>query len=451
MLSGKVIIHICFLLMKRTGSAQAEGYNSRLSTILPRMPLAVDKMVDFLAKEDAFWCNLVNTPALWSERKIQTAIAKAQHLKARSTVANLLGNKDVRGHATRSDDTCDLPKDKDDVIILVDQPTCLPKVSAASATDTSGLHDVFILIKKRELMKHTANNGVIVDKLRRVERREVCGGCQKERLVNKQCSLRVCKKCCIASYQRCGITDHDRAKNTASKPYLETLANANEIYSENPTEPSGNINRAKTVIASAIDKKHSVYILYSAEEILDKRDKPKRGQKWDTPALVDTFRLIDLQGFEEGARGRGTKVRAHCHLRNEVRHFFLHKIKRVEDYDWMGTWKSPQSQSRFVCYFLYFFHILYLLYLLFLFLFVILMLKCYAGTTTTVPVPLPTSVEEFLRQVKLECHWNIFKENGFDMLDTLQDLDTTILTSMRVPPRHHGKLLRRIKEFVHLT
>jgi hypothetical protein len=123
-----------------TGSAQAEGYNSRLSAILPRMPLAVDKMVDFLAKEDAFWCNLVNTPALWSERKIQTAIAKAQHLKARSTAANFLGNKDVRGRVAQPDDAFDLPQDKDDVIILVDQPTLLPKVSAGSSTDMSGLH-----------------------------------------------------------------------------------------------------------------------------------------------------------------------------------------------------------------------------------------------------------------------------------------------------------------------
>ena len=201
-------------------------------------------------------------------------------------------------------------------------------------------------------MKHTANNDVTADKFRGVERREICGGCRKERLVNKQCGLRVCKKCCIASYQRCGVTDHDRAKNTASKPYLETLANADEICSKNSTQLSGDLEKVKTVITSAIDKKHSIYILYSAEETLDKKDKPKRGQKREAPALVDTFRRIDPQGFEEGARGRGMKVRAFCHLRNEVRHFFLHKIKRVEDYDWMGTWKSPQSQGRFVYFFI---------------------------------------------------------------------------------------------------
>jgi hypothetical protein len=290
-------------------------------------------------------------------------------------------------------------------------------------------------------MKHTANNSAIADKLRGAERREVCGGCQKERLVNKQCGLRVCKKCCVASYQRCGITDHDRAKNTASKPYLETLANTDEIGSEDSTDLSSNIDRAKTLIASAIDTKHSVYILYSAEET---RDKPKRGQKRDTPALVDTFRLIDPQGFEDGVRGRGIKVRAHCHLRNEVRHFFLHKIKRIEDYDWTGTWKSPQSQGRFAFLFFIYFYLSFIFFLLFS------CLIYYLGTTpvSAPALPLPASVEEFLHQIKLECHWNIFKESGFDMLDTLQDLDTVILTRMNVPLGHHGKLLRRIKDIM---
>jgi hypothetical protein len=96
----------------------------------------------------------------------------------------------------------------------------------------------------------------------------------------------------------------------------------------------------KTVIESAISKKSSVYITYSGEETPDKKDKLEHRQKQETATPIDTFRQIDPQGFEEGVRGRGTKVHAHCHFRNEVQHFFLHKIKRVEDYNWTGTWKS---------------------------------------------------------------------------------------------------------------
>jgi hypothetical protein len=44
------------------GSAACEGYNSRLDSIMPHKPFALDKMVDFLAGEDEYWCRVVNDP-----------------------------------------------------------------------------------------------------------------------------------------------------------------------------------------------------------------------------------------------------------------------------------------------------------------------------------------------------------------------------------------------------
>jgi hypothetical protein len=59
-------------------------------------------------------------------------------------------------------------------------------------------------------------------------------------------------------------------------------------------------------------------------------------------------------------------------------------------------------------------------------------------------------MEEFLKQLKLECHLDIFIENGFDSLDTLEDLDVNALDDMKISLAHKGKLLRRVKELYHV-
>jgi hypothetical protein len=61
------IFNILFFVKK---SAASEGFNSRLDSIMPCKPLALDKMVDFLAGEDEYWCRIVNDPRLWGDKKL---------------------------------------------------------------------------------------------------------------------------------------------------------------------------------------------------------------------------------------------------------------------------------------------------------------------------------------------------------------------------------------------
>ncbi len=65
---------------------------------------------------------------------------------------------------------------------------------------------------------------------------------------------------------------------------------------------------------------------------------------------------------------------------------------------------------------------------------------------TTKPVQVPGSVEAFLKEMGLARYWAKFEETGFDMLDTLEDLNESVLNAMNVSPGHQGKLLRRAKQ-----
>jgi len=51
---------------------------------------------------------------------------------------------------------------------------------------------------------------------------------------------------------------------------------------------------------------------------------------------------------------------------------------------------------------------------------------------------LPISMEEFLKQLKLECYWDTFRENCFDELDSLEDLSEGALDKMGVALGHKG-------------
>jgi hypothetical protein len=59
---------------------------------------------------------------------------------------------------------------------------------------------------------------------------------------------------------------------------------------------------------------------------------------------------------------------------------------------------------------------------------------------------LPSTVEEFLEQLKLQRYWNVFKDNGFEEFDMLKYMDTNVLNKMEVLLAHQGKLLERLRE-----
>jgi hypothetical protein len=55
-------------------------------------------------------------------------------------------------------------------------------------------------------------------------------------------------------------------------------------------------------------------------------------------------------------------------------------------------------------------------------------------------------VEEILKEIGLERYLEVFRQNGFDELDTLKDLNESDMATMSIPRGHQGKLLRRAKE-----
>jgi len=61
---------------------------------------------------------------------------------------------------------------------------------------------------------------------------------------------------------------------------------------------------------------------------------------------------------------------------------------------------------------------------------------------------LPLTVEEFLKQLKLQRYWDVFKDNGFEELDMLKYLDANTLKEMWILLGHQGKLLERMQEIV---
>lgn len=66
-----------------TGSGDCEAYNARLDKIMPDKPLALDKMVDFLAEEDKYWCRTMDDSRLKQARKDQKAKSQAAHTAKR--------------------------------------------------------------------------------------------------------------------------------------------------------------------------------------------------------------------------------------------------------------------------------------------------------------------------------------------------------------------------------
>jgi hypothetical protein len=166
---------------------------------------------------------------------------------------------------------------------------------------------------------------------------------------NKQCRFGLCRKCCIVSYEKCGVSDHDPKAHRA-KPYLETLAHSTASNTEiNTSEGSSSATAAadfehvKAMLEAAISERRSVFISYVTEKkpTAEEGGKRRRKKKGELPVLVNTYRKITPKKFEDGKCEPGLKVMADCDLRDgDNRGFFLHKIIKIEDYDWKGTWKS---------------------------------------------------------------------------------------------------------------
>lgn len=244
---------------------------------MPRKPLALDHMVEFLVQEDEYWCRLANDPKSWSAKKRETEQAKARHLKKRRRLSFF---RDRTKDHDRDSEPCNV-WDLD--------------VEDGEDSDEGILDHVVVGVTPNLNLEERG-------------RRQACKQCGKLKIVNKSCSLRVCKTCCSDSPQECKLTDHKRSKNLgARKPYLQTLSDDSL-----PVLP-GVLDK----ITRAIQEKSSVYISYEG------------GTHSLRPRKIQPLQLV------RGKTG-DQKVTSHCYFANGNRDFYLHKIQRIEDSDWVG-------------------------------------------------------------------------------------------------------------------
>jgi hypothetical protein len=207
------------------GSCAAEGYNSRLDTIMPSKPLALDKMVDFLAGEDEYWRRVVNDPRLWRERTKNNAAAKEKHLRKRCRLAFYRNHSEDVNHQSKDLSSWNVLGESDDDV-GEDMNALLPDDSP---------------VRQPESEDH-------------IHKKDGCKKCGQAKTMNKACSLRMCKACCIDSTEECKLTDHKCSKKHAPAPYLQSsLTNSSSSVPEPTSEVVEKINLA-------IKNKSPVYI-----------------------------------------------------------------------------------------------------------------------------------------------------------------------------------------------
>jgi hypothetical protein len=263
---------------------------------LPKKPLVVDKMVDFLAKEDAFQERVYITGYQWAAREKETLRSQVRHAKKRRTLKNYVDRSANVSRHSVSLSIRDIDAE-DREIVSVDNHSII----SDSTDEEDDIMDLTVPLSNQTTTAASASaSSDKSDKTSKKQRkREICHGCNKLHHINKGCTLHLCAQCCYDSPESC--RPHNAKKLGAPKPYLETSLAI--------SKPS-----ALEKIQTAILKKHSVYILYS-------------------DGTGGTLRKIDPQKIVNSRNG--SKVEALCHLRGgELRHFFLHKILRIEEHDW---------------------------------------------------------------------------------------------------------------------
>lgn len=58
-------------------------------------------------------------------------------------------------------------------------------------------------------------------------------------------------------------------------------------------------------------------------------------------------------------------------------------------------------------------------------------------------------MEEWLASIKMSQYWKVFRDNGFDLLETLPDLDDSMLEAIEIKMVGHRTMLcRKIKDLV---
>lgn len=284
-----IVVYIYFFLS--IGSGSAEGFHNRLNHNMPRKAMSLDKMVDYLASEDEYWRRLVGDPRLWAEKKTAHDESQERHRKKRRMLKHYI----ERGaNPERSDvvDTCVISSD-----LLSSDETENDTVDANSSSPTT---TTTIPANKPQKQRKPRKPNLTTPM------HERCLKCRLYKF-NEQCSLTMCKTCCIASPATCKYTHHRQAKVGARQPAVI----ASETNVPPTTLPVVNV---KEQLEAIIQSKGEAFISYD------------RGTNSKRP------RRIKPNAFSLGKEGE--LVHAYCYVVKDKRSFYLHHITRIEDHNW---------------------------------------------------------------------------------------------------------------------
>jgi hypothetical protein len=281
---------------------------------MPRGAMSLDKMVDYLAAE--YWRRLVNDPRLWAEKKTTHASSQDRHRRKRQMLKHYVerGGDPERSDAVDQFISSDLlSSDGDNERVEddldVDNSSTLSSSSTTTTTTSSEQPR-----KKRRPRKPTPNTPM----------HERCLKCRLYAF-NNDCSLTMCKACCVDSPAACKYTGHKRAKLGARQPLAESMPP--KTQSVPPLPPvTLLVPDIKERLEAIIREKGEAFISY------------ERGNNSKRP------RRIKPTSFSQGKEGE--LVHAYCYVAKDTRSFYLHHITKMEDHDWENiNNKSVVSQS----------------------------------------------------------------------------------------------------------
>jgi hypothetical protein len=295
--NAHVVFIFAFYSYIETGSACAEGYHKHLTEKMHRSVMALNKLVDFLAGEDNYWQEVIETPHLWGAKKKQIEVAKLHHLNKRRHLAYYIerdtdservgGTQDIDITSLLEDfensNNGEDGSDSDHVVNCADalSPQPQPKVAQpAPPTTSNGTNKKFMQ----------------------------CPTCKKIK-ASPECSFGLCKSCCSQVPERCKILYHQRDKKSTRGAYVPSTNNT-----------TANLK----LVEEAISNKTDLWISY---DMKSNGKGPCKITPWQVTQnnkdhLVDTL----------------------CHIANTNHQFYVHRMIRVEDHNWNALLVPLHSQ-----------------------------------------------------------------------------------------------------------
>lgn len=182
---------------------------------MPQCTMALDKLVDFLAGEDEYWQRITLTPHLWDAKKKKVTAAKERHLKARRRVSHYVqrGTDPDRAGNSQGINVASLLEDFE--------------TSRSEANNDDDITDLTEISPSKSQQK-SQHMPPVVSTAAKSSRFSQCPTCQRIK-VPAECSLQLCKSCCIKLLERCMMQYHQREKVGTRGAYIPMTATTKVI------------------------------------------------------------------------------------------------------------------------------------------------------------------------------------------------------------------------------